>query len=66
MLLHLESGEYHELNPTGAAIWDLCDGERSVTEIAGALRDRVEDPPDDLIRAVRDFLESLQERDLLV
>lgn len=65
VLLHLESGEYHELNPVGAAIWSLLDGERGVDEIAGDLRDRVEDPPDDLAAVVRDFLGELRERDLV-
>lgn len=66
VLLHLESGEYHELNPTGAAIWDLLDGQHSVSQIATALRDRVEEPPEDLDDAVRSFLDELDERDLIV
>lgn len=65
VLLHLESGEYHELNPTGALVWSLMDGDRSVAEIAGAVRERVDDPPDDLVQVIRDFLGALRDRDLV-
>lgn len=65
MLLHLESGAYHELNPVGALIWELMDGRRSVPEIAGELRSRVEDPPDDVDAVVERFVEDLRRRDLV-
>lgn len=65
VLLHLESGAYHELNEVGALLWNLADGDRSVPEIAGELRRRVEDPPDDLEMVVEDFFEDLRERDLI-
>lgn len=65
VLLHLESGEYHELNPVGAEIWDLLDGDRTTSEITGELRRRVEDPPDDLRGVVEHYLEELRDRDLL-
>jgi hypothetical protein len=65
VLLHLESGEYHELNPVGAEIWDLLDGDRTTSEITGELRHRVDDPPEDLRVVVEDYLEELRGRDLL-
>lgn len=65
VLLHLESGAYHELNPIGAAIWELLDGERSPSEIASELRVRLDDPPDDLDEIVSGFLARLRERDLI-
>lgn len=65
VLLHLESGEYHELNPVGAAIWDLLDGERDTAEIAGELRARVDDPPDDLPGVIEEFVGELRRRDLV-
>jgi hypothetical protein len=30
------SGQFHHLNETSAAVWRLCDGHRSETEIAGS------------------------------
>lgn len=65
LLLHLESGAYHELNAMGGIIWDLLEGDRSPSEIAEGIRDRVDDPPDDLEEVVTRFLEYLRERDLL-
>lgn len=38
MLYHPESDELHVLNPTAQLIWDLCDGEHSLPEIAEAVR----------------------------
>ena len=65
LLLHLDSGSYHELNPVGAAIWELLDGNRSVPEITEALKHRIQDPPEDLDGIVAEFLDELRERDLL-
>ncbi|MET1010514.1 MAG: PqqD family protein [Gaiellaceae bacterium] len=65
VLLHLESGEYHGINEVGCLIWELLDGERSVDDVAAALRDGVEDPPDDLAGEVIVFLDSLRVRDLV-
>ena len=66
VLLHLESGEYHELNPVGAAIWKLVDGTRTASGIASELRSRVEDAPPDLESVVAGYLAQLRERDLLL
>ena len=65
VLLHLESGEYHGINEVGCLIWELLDGERTVDEVAVALWDGVEDPPDDLAGEVIVFLDSLRVRNLV-
>lgn len=65
VLLHLDSGAYHELNPIGAAIWDLLDGHRSVSQIADEIRAQVEDPPDNLFDVVTEFLRELRQGDLI-
>lgn len=65
VLLHLDSGAYHELNPIGAVIWDLLDGHRSVAQIADEIRAQVDDPPDDLLDVVTDFLAELRHGDLI-
>ncbi len=65
VLLHLESGAYHELNPIGAAIWDLLDGHRSASQITDEIRAQVDDPPDDLCDVVTGFLAYLRQRDLI-
>ena len=65
VLLHLESGAYHELNAMGAVIWELLDGERSIPQIARDVRERLDDPPDDLEEIVTGFVDDLRERDLV-
>lgn len=65
VLLHLQSGAYHELNAVGALIWDLLDGERGPSRIAEEVRARVEDPPEDLENVVSAYLADLRRRDLL-
>lgn len=65
VLLHLESGAYHELNPVGARIWDLVDGTRGTGEITDTLRGQVTDPPEDLEAIVANYLAELRERDLI-
>jgi hypothetical protein len=37
LLIRLDSGPAHELNNTAAVIWDLCDGHRTVPQIAAAV-----------------------------
>jgi coenzyme PQQ biosynthesis protein PqqD len=64
VLLYPEKGLL--LNPTGAAILALCDGERTVPEIAQGLRESyTEAPLESLERDVQAFLTSLAERGLL-
>jgi Coenzyme PQQ synthesis protein D (PqqD) len=64
LLLHLETGAYHGLNPFGAAVWELIDGERSRSEIAADLRARLEHAPPELEAELTAFLDSLRARDL--
>jgi hypothetical protein len=66
VLLHLESGAYHGVNPVGELIWELLEEERTVADLVEAVRNRTEDPPATLEDDVVRFLESVQERDLLV
>lgn len=66
VLLHMETGQYHGLNPTGLAIWQLIDDGATVGDIVAGLREQVEDAPPDLEKAVEAFLASIRERDLVV
>lgn len=65
VLLHLDSGQYHGLNQTGSAIWELVDGERDVGAITRALQDDYEAVPDDVVDLVQDFLQALDRRALV-
>ena len=64
VLLYPEKGLV--LNPTGAAILKLCDGERSFDAIVAALHENFGDSaPVDLEQEVDRFLRSLGERGLV-
>lgn len=65
VLLHLDSGQYHGLNATGSAIWELVDGNRDLRAIAGELQTDLSDAPCDLLSRVEGFLDELAERDLV-
>ena len=54
------------LNPTGAAIVELCDGQRTFSEIAATLAERYNAPPDAVLTDVAEYLNRLRERGLLV
>lgn len=58
-------GSVVRLNRSAAAIWDLCDGRRRVTEIAQALGERFGCDAEELVADVRSTLTSLAEKDLL-
>lgn len=65
VLLHLTSGQYHGVNATGLAIYQLVDGKRSAAAIADRVAGDFLDAPDELSGLVVDFLEALDERGLV-
>jgi hypothetical protein len=66
VLLHLETAQYHGVNPVGLLIWELLDGERSVRELVEAVRARVQGAPPQLEGDVMQFLNDVHERGLVV
>jgi pyrroloquinoline quinone biosynthesis protein D len=66
VLLRLDDGGYYALDEVGAAVWELCDGTRSVADIVAALGEQF-DAPEMTIRAdVLEFVEELRDERLLV
>jgi len=53
------------LNPTGAAIVELCDGQHTVAEMVSKLAIRYNSPPDRLSVDVTQYLGRLRDRELL-
>lgn len=66
VLLHLETGAYHGLNPVGFLIWDALDEERPVGAVVDAVREQVLDAPPSLEDDVIRFLEGAGERNLVL
>jgi pyrroloquinoline quinone biosynthesis protein D len=53
------------LNPTGAAIVQLCDGRRTLMEMLASLAERYQEPPHQLAHEVMVFLGRLRDRGLV-
>jgi len=58
--------EVQILNPVGTRVWSLIDGERSVLQIIEALTGEYDVDEDQLERDVREFVASLDQRDMLL
>jgi len=65
VLLHLETGAYFGINEVGFAIWELIDGERSMSDLVDRLGELVSGAPPNLEGDVVTFLNNALERDLI-
>jgi hypothetical protein len=66
LLLHAPgSSTVQSLNQTARAVWELCDGQRSVEAIALDLGGRFQAPPDAILAAIEDVVQRLAELGLL-
>jgi hypothetical protein len=65
VLLHLDSGEYRQLNETGALIWSLLEPQPSRQELVAAVRAQIQDPPANMEAEVDAFLTALRDRGLI-
>ena len=61
-----EEGRYVVLNPTGAQMIDLADGERTLDEIATQIAERFGAEPEQVRADVLKFAEDLHARGVLV
>ena len=52
-------GAEHDLNDVGSRIWELCDGQRSVEQIAAALAEEFEVEPQAARTDALEFVEGL-------
>lgn len=64
VLLHVESGQYHELNAVGCRIWELSHN-ATIETVVSALQREFPDAPPSLLGEVTEFLGGLLERDLI-
>jgi len=65
VLLHLDSGAYHGLNPIGTLIWNLIGEGAKLSDVIDGVRTKLTDPPADLQADIEAFIHDLAERDLL-
>ena len=64
VLTQLDTGQYHGLNPVGALIWSLIDGQ-AFLELVEAVRSELTEPPLDLAEDMAEFIEALKSRKLV-
>jgi hypothetical protein len=67
LLLHVPGDSTASvLNATARAVWELCDGRRSVEAIARELAQRFDAAPGDILTSVRDVVRDLARLQLVV
>lgn len=65
LLLDPNSGDYFSLTDVGARIWELCDGEHTIDEIADSLAAEYDAPPETIRADAYELLEELGAAGLL-
>lgn len=65
VVLKPSDGQYFSLDDVGGRIWELCEGERTVTEIADALAQEYEAPAAVIERDALELLDELESEGLV-
>ena len=65
VLLDLDTGEYYNLDEVGTRIWELCDGARTVADIARHIGEEFDASSQAVERDVLIFLEELAQDKLV-
>ena len=65
VLLSVDNGRYYSLEDVGARVWDLCDGKRSVEEIAAMLGGEYAAPAETIQRDLLELLGDLMNENLV-
>jgi coenzyme PQQ biosynthesis protein PqqD len=66
LLFNIDDGNYYSLNEIGSRIWELCDGNHSVSQLVAALAAEYDATNEDLEKDVAELLETLQSGKLIV
>ena len=65
VLLSIDSGSYYSLEELGVRVWELCDGQRSVQEIAAILGEEYDVAADTIQRDLLELLTDLMNENLV-
>ena len=66
VLLSLDDGAYFSLNEVGGVIWELCDGNHTIGEVATVISNRYDAPEDQVFADVVALVADLMSEQLLV
>jgi hypothetical protein len=65
VLLDLDTGEYYSLDEVGTRIWELCDGARTVSDIARCISEEFDASGESVEQDVLTFFQQLSQDDLV-
>ena len=65
IVVNFQNSFFYNLDPVGTFIWERCDGQRTLEQIAGELAGEYEVSPEEAARDCREFIDSLVEQGLL-
>lgn len=66
VLLDVDGGEYFALEEVAARVWDLCDGDRTVSAVVETVATEYDASPEAVEADVLAFLEEMIQENLLV
>jgi hypothetical protein len=65
LLLNMEDGNYYSLNEIGSKVWELCDGNHSVSQVVAVLAGEYDAPKEVLEKDVTELLEDFSRGKLI-
>ena len=65
VLLNMDDGRYFALDGVGGRVWDLCDGSRTLSEIAAILAEEFEAPAETIERDLAELINDLTNEELV-
>lgn len=65
VILNLHNSVYYSLNEVGARIWELCDGQHSISGIAGIICQEFEVEEEEVQRDIRELITDLEAEKLV-
>jgi len=65
IVVNFTSSFFYNFNPVGAHIWERCDGQHNVAQIAGELAEEFEVSLEEATRDCREFIDGLVAEGLL-
>jgi coenzyme PQQ synthesis protein D (PqqD) len=66
VLLDSQSGEYYTLEAVGTRVWQLCDGARTLGEIAAVIAKEYDQSPEVIERDILELAQDLMAEQLVV
>lgn len=66
LLFNMDDGNYYSLDEIGSRIWELCDGNHSVSQVVAALAAEYDASDELLDKDVAELLENLHSMKLIV